>query len=163
MSMQDKIAVVTGAASGIGRATAQALAEAGARVILADIDGDKGGGRGRGICAQRGEKAEFMRRRHDGSGVDRGIRRGRAGSASARSTCSSTAPGWGRTAPFWEGTPEFWSKLVALNFVGPMLLCKALAAGDDGARAAAGSSTSPAMPDASAAWARRCIPAPRAA
>ncbi|MCB2022606.1 MAG: SDR family oxidoreductase, partial [Burkholderiaceae bacterium] len=34
--------------------------------------------------------------------------------------------GWGRTAPFWEGTDEFWDKLVALNFVGPMQLTKAL-------------------------------------
>ena len=34
--------------------------------------------------------------------------------------------GWGRTAPFVDGTPEFWAKLVALNFVGPMTLTKAL-------------------------------------
>ena len=32
----------------------------------------------------------------------------------------------GRTQPFWEGTPSFWAKLVALNFVGPMQLTKAL-------------------------------------
>ena len=36
------------------------------------------------------------------------------------------AAGWGRTAPFWEGTPEFWQQVVALNFVGPMTLTKAL-------------------------------------
>ena len=34
--------------------------------------------------------------------------------------------GWGKTQRFWEGTPEFWNKLIALNFVGPMLLTKAL-------------------------------------
>ncbi len=38
MTMQPRIAVVTGAASGIGRATAQVLAEAGARVVIADIE-----------------------------------------------------------------------------------------------------------------------------
>jgi 2-hydroxycyclohexanecarboxyl-CoA dehydrogenase len=36
------------------------------------------------------------------------------------------AAGWGRTAPFWEGTPDFWNKIIALNFVGPMTLTKAL-------------------------------------
>jgi 2-hydroxycyclohexanecarboxyl-CoA dehydrogenase len=36
------------------------------------------------------------------------------------------AAGWGRTAPFVEGTPDFWNKMIALNFVGPMTLAKAL-------------------------------------
>lgn len=41
MEIQDKIAIVTGAARGIGRATAEALAEAGARaVVLADVKRD---------------------------------------------------------------------------------------------------------------------------
>jgi NAD(P)-dependent dehydrogenase (short-subunit alcohol dehydrogenase family) len=35
---QDKVAVITGGASGIGFATAQALAKLGARLVLADIE-----------------------------------------------------------------------------------------------------------------------------
>ena len=38
--MRDKVALVTGAASGLGRATARALAAAGATVVAADIDAD---------------------------------------------------------------------------------------------------------------------------
>ena len=42
MTFKDKVVVVTGAASGIGRATAQKFADEGARVVVADIDA-KGG------------------------------------------------------------------------------------------------------------------------
>lgn len=40
-SFDGKIAVVTGAASGIGLALARALADAGARVVMADVDPDR--------------------------------------------------------------------------------------------------------------------------
>jgi NAD(P)-dependent dehydrogenase (short-subunit alcohol dehydrogenase family) len=40
MSVQDRIAIVTGAARGIGEATAQRLCESGAKVALVDIDKD---------------------------------------------------------------------------------------------------------------------------
>ncbi|RJP66364.1 MAG: SDR family oxidoreductase [Candidatus Abyssobacteria bacterium SURF_17] len=42
MKLKDKISVVTGGASGIGRAIALAFAQEGARVIVADIDTDGG-------------------------------------------------------------------------------------------------------------------------
>ena len=45
MKLQGKVAVVTGAASGIGRAIATAFLEEGARTVLADIDQTR--------CAQR--------------------------------------------------------------------------------------------------------------
>jgi NAD(P)-dependent dehydrogenase (short-subunit alcohol dehydrogenase family) len=42
MQIKDKIFLVTGAGSGLGAATARDLAEAGARVVLADLNGEAG-------------------------------------------------------------------------------------------------------------------------
>jgi len=38
MSLQGKVAIITGAAQGIGRAIAESLAQAGADIVVADLD-----------------------------------------------------------------------------------------------------------------------------
>ncbi|HEY3564582.1 MAG TPA: SDR family NAD(P)-dependent oxidoreductase [Casimicrobiaceae bacterium] len=124
MDLQDQLAVVTGAASGIGRATAHALGARGARVIVADID-HEGGEKTVAALREHGAKAEYVP-------VD--MTDATSITAFAETVHASDRPvdvlvngaGWGRTAPFWEGTPEFWQKLIALNLLGPMTLAKAL-------------------------------------
>jgi NAD(P)-dependent dehydrogenase (short-subunit alcohol dehydrogenase family) len=59
-AMEGRTALVTGASSGIGRATALAFAEQGARVALADIDGDGGHETLRLIRERRGDAAFIL-------------------------------------------------------------------------------------------------------
>ena len=60
LSLEGKVAMVTGAASGIGRGIAKRLAEMGARVVLLDINEEKGTDAAAEIMAQGG-KAKFVR------------------------------------------------------------------------------------------------------
>jgi NAD(P)-dependent dehydrogenase (short-subunit alcohol dehydrogenase family) len=55
--LDGKVAVITGAASGIGRGTAEAFAAAGARVVLADVN-EEGGSR---LAERLGPPASFFR------------------------------------------------------------------------------------------------------
>ena len=122
--MKDKIAVVTGAASGIGRATAEALAEAGARVIVADIAREAGEAAAAAL-RERGLAAHFLEvDLTDAASVERFATQVQAEFGPVDILVNGA--GWGSTKPFWEGTPELWDKLVGLNFVGPMRLAKAL-------------------------------------
>jgi NAD(P)-dependent dehydrogenase (short-subunit alcohol dehydrogenase family) len=56
MELNGVSAIVTGAASGLGRATAQTLIEGGASVVLVDLPGP----RGEATAAELGQRARFM-------------------------------------------------------------------------------------------------------
>ena len=59
MRLKDKAAIVTGAASGIGAATARVFAREGAQVLLVDRDAERGEGGARAI-RESGGRAEFI-------------------------------------------------------------------------------------------------------
>jgi 2-hydroxycyclohexanecarboxyl-CoA dehydrogenase len=124
MTLSHHVAVVTGAASGIGSAIAHKLAEAGATVIVADVQAERGEARAAAL-RNAGHDAHYLH-------VDLTDAQSVADFA-AEVQCRFGAvdvlvngAGWGTTHPFWEGTPEMWERIVNLNFVGPMRLTKAL-------------------------------------
>jgi len=124
MKFSDRVAVVTGSASGIGKATAEALAGEGATVCIGDIAADKG----EAVAAElraKGRQAEYF-------SLDLTDRDSIAKFAAAvlkrfgRVDILVNGAGWGKTVPFVDSDDAFWEKVINLNFIGPMRLTKAL-------------------------------------
>jgi 2-hydroxycyclohexanecarboxyl-CoA dehydrogenase len=123
MKLNGKTAVVTGAASGIGRATAERLAEAGAHVILGDVNQEAGEAAAAAIRA-RGQGADFIRLDvTDLSSIETFRREALA--RRPQVDIVANVAGWGKTEPFVKNTPEFWKKLVDLNLMGPIHVSRA--------------------------------------
>ncbi len=124
MSLEGKIALVTGAGSGIGRATVEALAAAGATVVCADINRETGEAAAAELRAA-GRQAEFLPVDLTDAASVEAFAQAVTAKFGAVDVLVNGA-GWGKTHPFWEGTPDLWERVIALNFVGPMRLVKAL-------------------------------------
>jgi 2-hydroxycyclohexanecarboxyl-CoA dehydrogenase len=123
MNLNGKTAVVTGAASGIGLATAQTLAQAGAYVLLGDIAEQAGEQVAQGIRAGGGS-ADFITL--DVTDPD-SIARFKQQALQRRPQVDIVAnvAGWDRIEPFIENTPEYWRQIVDLNLLGPVAVTRA--------------------------------------
>lgn len=122
-TMQGKVALVTGAASGIGRATALAFAREGAQVIVSDRD-ETGGAETCRWILDRGGRAAFVAADVSQSGdVDRLLARtletyGRLDYA------FNNAGIEGSPAPTHECTEENWDRTIDINLKGVWLCMK---------------------------------------
>ena len=123
MKLNGKTAVVTGAASGIGRATAEALAAAGAHVILGDVNLE-GGEAAAGTIRARGQGADFLRLDVTDPASVETFRR-EALARHKQVDIVANVAGWGRTEPFVKNAPDFWKKLIDLNLMGPIHVSRA--------------------------------------
>jgi 2-hydroxycyclohexanecarboxyl-CoA dehydrogenase len=124
MEMQGRIVVVTGGASGIGKATALLLAREGAVVCVGDVD-EAGG---RAVAAE----AAAERLALDYLPLDLGRNETIAEFAAAvhrwapRVDALVNGAGWDRIQPFLENPPEMWDQLIQINLMGAIRLTRAL-------------------------------------
>lgn len=123
MRVESKTAVVTGAASGIGRATAEALAAAGAHVVLGDIAEDKGDEAAEAIRAS-GAGADFVRLDVTDLASIEAFRAAIAARGRQVDIVVNVA-GWGKIEPFVKNSPDFWRKVIDLNLLGPIAVTRA--------------------------------------
>jgi 2-hydroxycyclohexanecarboxyl-CoA dehydrogenase len=119
--MKGRAVIVTGGASGIGRATALLLAREGSHVFIGDIDEDGGQAT---VAAANGD-AEFLKLDlADAASIEAfaGAVYGKAG----RVDGLVNAAGWDRIQPFIENPPEMWDDLIAINLLGAVRLTRAV-------------------------------------
>jgi NAD(P)-dependent dehydrogenase (short-subunit alcohol dehydrogenase family) len=117
-----RVAVVTGASRGIGAATAEAIAAAGAHVVLASRDGEALGDVARRIRQAGGEATAAPADVSRASDVERLFATAeRAGGLDAL-VC---AAGVLTAAPFAETTLETWEQTLGVNLTGSFLCCRA--------------------------------------
>jgi 2-hydroxycyclohexanecarboxyl-CoA dehydrogenase len=111
--LEGKVAFVTGAASGIGRATAIRLGEEGARVAAADLNADGAAATASTIGPQSvGLGLDIT----DLSGVQAAIAEAERelGPIEILVNCA----GWDRVEPFLDNSEEIWDKVIDVNLKG---------------------------------------------
>jgi len=124
MKFQGKTILVTGAASGIGQASATAFAQAGGSAIVTDVNAEAGEKAAAAIRASGGEAAFIQMDVTQLASAQAAAERVRADFG--RLDVLVNAAGWDIIQPFMDNTPEYWDKIVALNYMGPVQVTRAM-------------------------------------
>jgi NAD(P)-dependent dehydrogenase (short-subunit alcohol dehydrogenase family) len=121
-TLQGKIALVTGAASGIGRASAILFAAEGAAVVALDLAGEveavvsgirSAGGRALALVADSSAEKDIA------GAVALALKE-----YGALDVCFANAGISGGLVPFFEETAERWSEVLKINLIGTFLAAK---------------------------------------
>jgi 2-hydroxycyclohexanecarboxyl-CoA dehydrogenase len=123
-TLTGQVGIVTGGASGIGKAVCLALAAEGVRVAVADID-TAGAQKVAAACEERGADAIAVTMDvADNSSVEFGVDEtiGKFGHIDVLANVA----GWDRIIPFVETSEDFWDRVIGINFRGVVSTCHAV-------------------------------------
>lgn len=122
-ALKDRIVIVTGAASGIGKGIATRLAADGATIVVADLDAQKSqetasalGNNSIGVALDVTDRAK----------VD--AMTSQVIETFGRIDVLVNNAGWDKVEPFMESTAETWDRVIAINLIGTLNCTQSVAA-----------------------------------
>jgi 3-oxoacyl-[acyl-carrier protein] reductase len=125
MKLKDRVAVVTGAARGLGRAFCEALAKEGAKIMAVDI----------------ADLSDTVKEIESSGGTAKGLKVDVSGERDTLKMAEETLGAFGRIdilvnnaaiiygllrKPFYEIDPDLWDKVMTVNVKGPWLCTRAV-------------------------------------
>ena len=116
--LRDRVAVVTGGASGIGLGMARALAGAGAKVVLADIEPEPLEEAARDLRDGGAEAIGVSCDVSDPSSVDALRDEALSAYGAVHVLCNNAGVGGGSPAPIWDQPPDEWDWVMGVNLNG---------------------------------------------
>ena len=127
MNLTDKITLVTGAASGIGLATAKAFAEVDGTVYMGDLNEENGEKAAEEIRSSGGQAIFIRLDITDDASI--AALKDQILNESGRLDVLANVAGWGHTEFFVDSDPASWDKEIDINLKGPMKMCHAFVPG----------------------------------
>ncbi len=122
MEMQGRTVIVTGGASGIGKAVAFLLAREGARILIGDID-EAAGAAAASAGAAEGFAIDYLQLDlTDKPSIDEFV--AAADQRVGRVDGLVNGAGWDQIQPFLENPPEMWDRVIAVNLMGAVRLTR---------------------------------------
>jgi 2-hydroxycyclohexanecarboxyl-CoA dehydrogenase len=119
-TLEDKIAIVTGAGQGIGRAIADKLAAQGATVVVTDLDEANAKLAAAGLPGAVAIRADVTDRQDVQAAVDRVMQQ------FGRVDVLVNNAGWDKASPFVDSDPADWDRAIAVNLYGVLHTCRAV-------------------------------------